>query len=90
MYVNWVGSSSQQSWYFKTNTLLLKAKLKNIFLRFALPHPTENFKIIYYNDSSVNLKVGGSQGRFIIYLICENVSSQIMRKSKKLPRKVKL
>ena len=82
---------SQQSWSFKTNTLLLKAKLENTFLRFGLPGPIKNFKIIYYNDSLLrNLKVGGSQARFIVYLIGENVSSQIIQKSKKIPKIVKL
>ena len=60
-------------------------------LRFGLPGPTENFKIVCYNDSSLGtLKNGGSQGGFIIYLDGENnVSSPIMRKSKKLRRVVK-
>ena len=60
-------------------------------LRFGLPGPTENFKIVCYNDSSLeNFKDGGSQGGFIIYLVGENdVSSPIMWKSKKLCRVVK-
>ena len=47
--------------------------------------PSPNFKIVCYNDSSLgNLKDGGSQGGFIIYLVGENnVSSPIMWKSKK-------
>ena len=57
----------------KANKLLLKAKNQNILLRFGLPDPTENFKIVCYNDSSLgNLKDGGSQGGLIIYLIREN------------------
>ena len=60
-------------------------------LRFGLPGPTKNFKIVCYNDSSLeNFKDGGSQGGFIIYLVGENdVSSPIMWKSKKLCRVVK-
>ena len=35
--------------------------------------PSPNFKIVCYNDSSLgNLKDGGSQGGFIIYLVGEN------------------
>ena len=57
----------------KANKLLLKAKNENIFLRFGLPGPIENFKIVCYDDSSLgNLKDGGSQGGFIIYLVGEN------------------
>ena len=68
----------------KANKLFLKAKKENILLRFGLPGPTENFKIVCYNDSSLgNLKDGGSQGGFILYLVGENhVSSPIMWKSK--------
>ena len=56
-----------------------------------MPGPIENFKIIYYNASSLgNLKVGGSQARFIIYLTGEIVSLQIMRKSKKPSKILKL
>ena len=60
-------------------------------LRFGLPGPIENFKIVFYNDSSLgNLKDGGSQGGFIIYLVGENnVSPPLMWKSKKLCRAVK-
>ena len=74
----------------KANKLLLKAKSENI-LRFGLLGPKENFKIVCYNDSSLgNLKDGGSQGGFKIYLVSENnVSSPIMWKSKKLCRVVK-
>ena len=57
----------------KANKLLLKAKNENILLRFGLPGPIENFKIVSYDDSSLgNLKDGGSQGGFIIYLVGEN------------------
>ena len=57
----------------KANKLLLKAKNENILLRFGLPGPIENFKIVCYDDSSLgNLKDGGSQGGFIIYLVGEN------------------
>ena len=75
----------------KANKLLLKAKNENILSRFELPGPTENFKIVCYNDSSLgNLKDGGSQGGFIIYVVGENnVSSPIMWKFKKLRRVVK-
>ena len=75
----------------KANKLLLKAKNENLLLRFGLPGPIENFKIVCYNDSSLDsVKDGGSQGRFIIYLVGENnVSSPIMWKSKKLRRVVK-
>ena len=74
----------------KANKLLLKAKSENILLRFGLPGPIENFKIVCFNDSSLgNLKDGGSQCGFIIYLVGENnVSSPIMWKSKKLCRVV--
>ena len=56
-----------------------------------MPGPIENFKIVCYNDSSLgNLKDGGSQGGFVIYLVGEsNISSPIMWKSKKLCRVVK-
>ena len=69
----------------KANKLLLKAKNENILLRFGLPGPIENFKIVCYDDSSLgNLKDEGSRGGFIIYLVGENnVSSPIMWKSKK-------
>ena len=75
----------------KANKLLIKAKNENIFLRFGLPGPIENFKIFCYNDSSLgNLKDGGSQGGFIIYLVGENnASSPIMWRSKRLRRVVK-
>ena len=51
-----------------------------------MPGPIENFKIVCYNDSSLgNLKDGGSQSGFKIYLVSENnISSPIMQKSKKL------
>ena len=69
----------------KANKLLLKAKNENILLRFGLPGPIENFKIVCYDDSSLgNLKDEGSRGGFIIHLVGENnVSSPIMWKSKK-------
>ena len=52
----------------KGNKLLLQAK--NTLLRYGLSGPIGNFKIFCYNDSSLgNLKNGGSQGGFIIYLI---------------------
>ena len=73
----------------KGNKLLLQAKNKNTLLRYGLSGPIENFKIFCYNDSSLgNLKNGGSQGGFIIYLIGD-VSSPTMCKSKKLHRVVK-
>ena len=52
-------------------------------LRFELPDPIQNFKIAWYNDSSLgNLKDGGSQGEFITYLVYENsISSLIWWKS---------
>ena len=57
----------------KASKLLLKAKNKNILVRFGLHGPIENFKIFYYNDSSLgNLKDGESQSRFIIYLVGES------------------
>ena len=64
----------------KANKLLLKAKNENILLRFGLPGPIENFKIVCYDDSSLgNLNDEGSRGGFIIYLVGENnVSSPIM------------
>ena len=47
----------------KAKKLLNKAKSENILLRFALPGPIENLKIVCYNDSSLrNLKDGRSQG----------------------------
>ena len=53
-------------------TKLLKAKSENILLRFGVPGLIENFKIVCYNDSLLgNLKDGGSQGGFIIYLVSE-------------------
>ena len=60
-------------------------------LRFGLPGPKENFKIVCCNDSSLgNIKDGESQGGFIIYLVGENnVSSPVMWKSKKLRRVIK-
>ena len=75
----------------KANKLLLKAKSEDILLRFGLPGPIENFKVVCYNDSSLgNLKDGGSQGGFIICLVGENnVSSPTMWKSKTLPRLAK-
>ena len=77
----------------KANKLLLKAKNENILLRFGLPGPIENFKIVCYNDSSLgNLKDGGSQGGFIIYIVGENSISSaniVSKKSKKLCRLVK-
>ena len=75
----------------KANKLLLKAENENTLLRFWLLASTENFEIFYQNDSSSgNLKDGGSQGGFIIYLVGENnVSSPIMWKFKKLLRVVK-
>ena len=55
-------------------------------LGLGLPGPIENFKIVCYNDSSLrNLKDGGSQGGFIIYLVGENnISLPIMWKCEKL------
>ena len=56
-----------------------------------MPGSIENFKIVCCNESSLeNLKDGGSQGGFVIYLVSENnVSSPIMWKSKKLHRVVR-
>ena len=56
-----------------------------------MPGPIEYFKIVCSNDSSLgNLKDGGLQGGFIIYLVGENnVYSSIMWKSKQLRRVVK-
>ena len=74
----------------KANKRFLKAKNKNILL-FGSQYPIENFKIVCYNDSpSENLGDGGSNGRFIIYLVWENnTSSPKTWKSKKLSRVVK-
>ena len=60
--------------------------------RFGLHGPIENFKIICYNGWSLgNLKNGGSQGGYIIYLVRENsVFSPTIWKSKKLRRESKV
>ena len=64
---------SKVDYILKANKLLLKVKNENTFLRFGLPGPTGNFKIICYNDWSLgNLKDGRSQGGFIIYLVSKN------------------
>ena len=59
--------------------------------RFGLHGPIENFRIICYNGWSLgNLKNGGSQGGYLIYLVRENgVFSPIIWKSKRLRRVVK-
>ena len=51
--------------------------------------PIEHFKIVYDDSSLGNLKDGGLQVGFIIYLVGENVSLPIMCKSKKLWKVVK-
>ena len=75
----------------KANKLLAKAKNENVSIRLGLPGSPYDFKIIAYNDSSLgNLNDGGSQGRFIIYLVDKNnICSPIMWRSKKLRRVVK-
>ena len=64
----------------KANKLLLKAKNENILLRFGLPGPMQNLKLLALMIHLLgNLKDGGSQAGFIIYLVGENnVSSPIM------------
>ena len=68
----------------KAKKLFLKARKENILLRFELPGPIEYFKIVCCSDSSSgNLKDGGLQGGFLIYLVGgNNVFSSIMWKSK--------
>ena len=75
----------------KANKVLRKAKSKNIAIKVGLPGKIENFKILCYNKASLgNLKDGGSQGGFIIYLVGENnTCSPLMWQSKKLRRVVK-
>ena len=56
----------------KANKTLPKGKNENILLRLELPDPIENFKIVCYDSSLGNLKDGGLQFGFIIYLVGEN------------------
>ena len=75
----------------KANKLLKKAKQENISLSFGVPGKLDKFKFVCFNDASPgNLKDGGSQGGYVIYLVGENeTSSPIIWQSKKLRRTVK-
>lgn len=75
----------------KANKLLKKAKQENISLSFGVPGKLDKLKFVCFNDASLgNLKDGGSQGGYVIYLVGENeTSSPIMWQSKKLRRIVK-
>ena len=75
----------------KANKVLAKAKAENVPIRLGLPGSVYDFRFACYNDSSLgNLKDGGSQGGFVIYLVDKNNNcSPIMWKSKKLCRIVK-
>ena len=76
---------------FRINKIVTKVKAEKTILSFKKLDQIEKMKIIAYNDSSFgNLKNGGSQGGFIIYLADDNENSvPIMWKSHKLRRVVK-
>ena len=75
----------------RANKVVIKAKSEHVVLRYQSFDDLRNLKLLTYNDSSFgNLKDGGLQGAFVIFIVdpAGNCSS-LMWQSRKLRRVVK-
>ena len=54
----------------RANKLVIKTKFEHVVLRYQSFDDLRNLKLVTYNDSSFgNLKDGGSQGAFVIFIV---------------------
>ena len=54
----------------RANKVVIKAKYEHVVLRYQCFDDLRKLKLVTYNDSSFgNLKDGGSQGAFVIFIV---------------------